>query len=60
MPPIMICYGTALIPMMTGRKKKNPAGRGDYVRTMITNMTTSALMVPIVLPIYDPRVLFKD
>jgi preprotein translocase subunit SecB len=31
-----------------------------YVRTMITNMTTSALMVPIVLPIYDPRVLFKD
>ncbi len=31
-----------------------------YVRTMITNMTTSALMVPIVLPMLDPQVLFKE
>lgn len=30
-----------------------------YVRTMITNMTTNALMVPIVLPILDPQELFK-
>lgn len=29
-----------------------------YVRTMITNMTTSALMVPIVLPMLDPHELF--
>lgn len=32
-----------------------------YVRTMITNMTTSALMVPIILPMLDPHELFpKD
>ena len=31
-----------------------------YVRTMITNMTTSALMVPIVLPMLDPQELFKE
>ncbi len=29
-----------------------------YVRTMITNLTTSALMVPIVLPMLDPHELF--
>ena len=29
-----------------------------YVRTMITNMTTSALMVPIILPMLDPHELF--
>ncbi|MBQ3804005.1 MAG: protein-export chaperone SecB [Oscillospiraceae bacterium] len=32
-----------------------------YVRTMITNITSSALMVPIVLPMLDPHELFpKD
>ena len=31
-----------------------------YVRTMITNTTTSALMAPIILPILDPQELFKE
>lgn len=31
-----------------------------YVRTMITNMTSSALMVPIVLPMIDPNELFPE
>lgn len=29
-----------------------------YVRTMITNMTSSALMVPIILPMIDPHELY--
>ena len=43
MPPIMSCYGTALIPMMTGRKKKNPAGRGDYPNGTGQGMMLSSL-----------------
>ena len=31
-----------------------------YARTILTNMTTSALIVPIVLPIIDPHELFPE
>lgn len=31
-----------------------------YVRTMITNMTTSAMMAPIVLPMLDPHEIFPE
>ena len=31
-----------------------------YVRTMITNITTSAMMAPIVLPMLDPNEIFAE